>query len=409
MITDLWIENFKGIGKRQHIPLSPITLLFGANSAGKSTVLHALLYLRQIVSKRTCDLKSPISGEQTVSLGGFSNLQHRSSDQINNTVRLGVQFSVSEAQKNAFVSPIEEKFDGKFEADRRGLSNASGGEWKSYAPQAPVVCKIDLAISRHDSSSSPCVTSFRLNVDGEDFISLELSESRNAVGWVNLVSNAWRNPESPPALITYRKFKIGFQDFTMLLLPILHAAARSASQECETSDTTSCATNLLECPVFESFIGNVNAIAFHAAQHLQNNLIPLVEYLSSISLYSTPKEIEQFVNTYGSSSVYVVVAPGQNTRSKGLPENGFAQEYLSPPLAVLANGKIEDALRVAVGIIRHYWTRRFVFLMDEDGSAFQGPWTHEVEFELGGWALPRHHDSLRSLSPNDFSPSFDYA
>jgi len=31
MITDLWIENFKGIGKRQHIPLRPITLLFGAN------------------------------------------------------------------------------------------------------------------------------------------------------------------------------------------------------------------------------------------------------------------------------------------------------------------------------------------------------------------------------------------
>ena len=24
MITDLWIENFKGIGKRQHIPLKPI-------------------------------------------------------------------------------------------------------------------------------------------------------------------------------------------------------------------------------------------------------------------------------------------------------------------------------------------------------------------------------------------------
>ncbi len=38
MITDLWIENFKGIGKRQHIPLRPITLLFEANNSGKTTV-----------------------------------------------------------------------------------------------------------------------------------------------------------------------------------------------------------------------------------------------------------------------------------------------------------------------------------------------------------------------------------
>ena len=33
------IENFKGIGTRQQIDLKPITLLFGPNSAGKSTIL----------------------------------------------------------------------------------------------------------------------------------------------------------------------------------------------------------------------------------------------------------------------------------------------------------------------------------------------------------------------------------
>ncbi len=77
MITDLWIENFKGIGKRQHIPLSPITLLFGANSAGKSTVLHALLYLREIVCKQNVNPTKPLEGEQTVNLGGFQNLLHK--------------------------------------------------------------------------------------------------------------------------------------------------------------------------------------------------------------------------------------------------------------------------------------------------------------------------------------------
>ena len=42
-LTRIEIENFKGIGTRQSIDLRPITLLFGPNSAGKSTILQALL------------------------------------------------------------------------------------------------------------------------------------------------------------------------------------------------------------------------------------------------------------------------------------------------------------------------------------------------------------------------------
>ena len=40
MITAIEIENFKGIRDRQRIELKPITLLFGPNSAGKSTLLQ---------------------------------------------------------------------------------------------------------------------------------------------------------------------------------------------------------------------------------------------------------------------------------------------------------------------------------------------------------------------------------
>jgi predicted ATPase len=80
MITDLWIENFKGIGAGQHIPLHPLTLLFGSNSAGKSTVLHALLYLREIVCHGNIDPKRSMAGAQTINLGGFSNLLHRTRD-----------------------------------------------------------------------------------------------------------------------------------------------------------------------------------------------------------------------------------------------------------------------------------------------------------------------------------------
>ncbi|MGD9161964.1 MAG: AAA family ATPase [Desulfobacteraceae bacterium] len=37
------LENFKAFSELQQIPLRPLTLIYGANSAGKSSILHGLL------------------------------------------------------------------------------------------------------------------------------------------------------------------------------------------------------------------------------------------------------------------------------------------------------------------------------------------------------------------------------
>ena len=50
-LTRMEIANFKGIGSRQGIELRPITLLFGPNSVGKSTILQALHFLREILER----------------------------------------------------------------------------------------------------------------------------------------------------------------------------------------------------------------------------------------------------------------------------------------------------------------------------------------------------------------------
>ena len=47
MLHALELENFKPFGKRARIPFAPITLIFGENSAGKSTILQALYLLKQ--------------------------------------------------------------------------------------------------------------------------------------------------------------------------------------------------------------------------------------------------------------------------------------------------------------------------------------------------------------------------
>ena len=73
-ITSLTIAGFKGIAQKATLPLAPITLFFGANSTGKSTVLHALLYLYEVIAKRNFDPQySSIAGEQLY-FGGFHNL-----------------------------------------------------------------------------------------------------------------------------------------------------------------------------------------------------------------------------------------------------------------------------------------------------------------------------------------------
>ena len=52
MIKALELQNFKAFGERTRIDLAPITMIFGENSAGKSTILQALNLLKQTRESR---------------------------------------------------------------------------------------------------------------------------------------------------------------------------------------------------------------------------------------------------------------------------------------------------------------------------------------------------------------------
>lgn len=77
MLTSLHLESFKGISDRQRVDLAPLTLLFGPNSAGKSTILQALLYLHELVAHGTADVDRTELGGPGLELGGFARLVHR--------------------------------------------------------------------------------------------------------------------------------------------------------------------------------------------------------------------------------------------------------------------------------------------------------------------------------------------
>jgi hypothetical protein len=58
MLNALELTNFKAFGSKVRIPLAPITLIFGENSAGKSSILQALNLLQQTLE--SSDRRSPL-------------------------------------------------------------------------------------------------------------------------------------------------------------------------------------------------------------------------------------------------------------------------------------------------------------------------------------------------------------
>ena len=77
LIRAVEIENFKGIGRPMRVELRPVTLLFGNNSAGKSTVLQALCYAHEILSRGNVDAHATELGGDRIDLGGFLNFVHQ--------------------------------------------------------------------------------------------------------------------------------------------------------------------------------------------------------------------------------------------------------------------------------------------------------------------------------------------
>lgn len=77
MLTTLKIENFKAWKNTGEIRLAPLTVIFGANSAGKSSLGHLLLALKQTVL--SADRKRPLHlGDENslIELGTFAECIH---------------------------------------------------------------------------------------------------------------------------------------------------------------------------------------------------------------------------------------------------------------------------------------------------------------------------------------------
>ena len=95
----LRVGNFKAFADTQRIPLKPITLIFGPNSAGKSSFIHSLAlaheaqFGREKRSLSRLDVHHTDVGGSAIDLGGFRQYVHRG--QLNRRVEWGAEIKVS--------------------------------------------------------------------------------------------------------------------------------------------------------------------------------------------------------------------------------------------------------------------------------------------------------------------------
>ncbi|MCO8069829.1 AAA family ATPase [Acinetobacter lwoffii] len=99
-ITKISLTNFRAFKQTQTIEFAPVTLLFGPNSVGKSTVLKALFYVQQILSKGQCN-PMYLDALNKKYIGGFENLVHKRD--LDTNITLKIEYEKGDAIGSSYV------------------------------------------------------------------------------------------------------------------------------------------------------------------------------------------------------------------------------------------------------------------------------------------------------------------
>ncbi len=91
MFTELRLANFQGFGDLEKIRLAPLTLIFGPNSSGKSSIIRSLLLLKQSMRSRTSDEGRFSFVDADADLGGFANVVHK--HHIDSEIQIGLSMT----------------------------------------------------------------------------------------------------------------------------------------------------------------------------------------------------------------------------------------------------------------------------------------------------------------------------
>jgi len=131
MLSQWRLSNFKAAGRQLDIELKPLTLVAGANSSGKSTLLQSILLLVQTLRSRASDRPIIFNGD-FIKLGDFQDIKSIHIDQK----AVGVGFRLAVSNDRLAARPLKKRL--------RSLSSESGDESERSLKA------VDFGMSFHD-------------------------------------------------------------------------------------------------------------------------------------------------------------------------------------------------------------------------------------------------------------------
>ncbi|HKH43856.1 MAG TPA: DUF3696 domain-containing protein [Thermoanaerobaculia bacterium] len=152
MITAFRLGNFKAFAGTQTIPIRPLTLLFGANSAGKSSVIHGLALAHHALEAGELDVRYPRVGGESIDLGGFRQYVYRR--ELSRRVEWALELDT------AYMTGSSAQF--LRAAQRISLELTIGGRLEGEAPRGQAR---ELGVR---------VDTFTLTADGNSFLKMSL-------------------------------------------------------------------------------------------------------------------------------------------------------------------------------------------------------------------------------------------
>jgi len=164
IITRLTLSNFKGIGDPVTIDFKPITLLFGPNSAGKSTIFQTLHYAHEIFERGNLDPDATLAGGRGLDLGGFTNLIHNHDLKLPVTLRFDFDLQGEDLPEyrdwvDDDIGPIH-----YFESDLYGIPARAKSGW------------VEIVIQWSSMAEQPILSTYAIGLNGQKLAAIKTSE-----------------------------------------------------------------------------------------------------------------------------------------------------------------------------------------------------------------------------------------
>lgn len=189
-ITAITIENFKGIREPVRVDLKPITLLFGPNSSGKSTIIHALHYAREVLERGNTDPGKTIGGGEAVELGGFESLVYNH----DLTLPIRLRFDIDVKDEDL---PEYRWYKAEDELEQIVWSSAA---WE--IPRRIETCWVNIAVKWNAWLEKPVVSSYEVGANYELLAKITASPDARQISlsFFNFEHPVFRDGETVEAL-----------------------------------------------------------------------------------------------------------------------------------------------------------------------------------------------------------------